>query len=66
MKTAHAQALKNKHQSSGLMDYRIVFAPEAQAQRDHIRPGLRIKHYKKSAIIAFAVSDLATSVGNAS
>jgi toxin ParE1/3/4 len=48
------------------MDYRVVFAPEAQAQRDDIRPGLRITHYKKSAIIAFAVSDLATSVGNAS
>jgi hypothetical protein len=48
------------------MDYRVAFAPEAQAQLDDIRPGLRIKHYKKSAIIAFAVSDWATSDGNAS
>jgi toxin ParE1/3/4 len=33
----------------------LAISPYRGTQRDDIRPGLRITHYKKSAIIAFAV-----------
>ncbi len=33
----------------------LSISPHRGAQRDDIRPGLRITHYKKRAVIAFAV-----------
>jgi toxin ParE1/3/4 len=40
----------------------LAIAPYSGTQRDDIRPGLRITHYKKSAIIAFAVMEQRVTV----
>ena len=36
--------------------------PHRGTRRDDIRPGLRITHYKKRAIIAFTIDDIAQRV----
>ena len=40
----------------------LAISPHRGAQRDDIRPGLRITHYKKSAIVAFTVIGLQVTV----
>ena len=41
---------------------RLQAFPEVGNRRDDVRPGLRITNYKKRAVIAFAVDDLARQV----
>jgi plasmid stabilization system protein ParE len=36
--------------------------PHRRAQRDDVRPGLRVTNYKGSVVIAFAVDDAASTV----
>lgn len=45
--------------TNGIVDYcdAMKSFPHRGTRRDDIRPGLRITHYKKNAVIAFAVDD---------
>lgn len=52
------------HHTTAIVDYceKLRNFPHRGKRRDDIRPGLRIVNYKKNAVVAFSVDDVATTV----
>jgi len=60
-RTSSATALRF---TSAIVDYcdTLQDFPHRGTQRDDVRPGLRISHYKRNTAIAFAVDDASAEV----
>lgn len=50
--------------TEAIVDYceSLQIFPHRGTRRDDVRPGLRVTHYRKRAVIAFVVDDLAVSI----
>ena len=61
---ADGSPLIDERYTSAIVNYceELNTFPHRGTRRDDIRPGLRITHYKKRAIIAFTIDDIAQRV----